>query len=630
MRIAALQSHHVRGTLAIGVGLSLVLALAVAFLPVLGLGGLRERVFDELLLANPATQDSRIIVVDIDSSPDGTGDAAWSREKTAELVDHLAADGAAVVAFDLVFSTLCNAALPENAALVAAIRKVPVVLGFLLSETSDGRAPAPLPPLIVRQPVAAPDLWFANDAEASCFFFEAVAASSATTSLAGDSDALIRFAPAVVVVGNTPYPGLALEAVRIGATLSTPVFGGDPPMLAYGPQRFPVDAAANLRLRPTGEQVWASRTVSAADLLAGKVPAERLKGAIVFVGSSRPELGGLRPTAASPLQPSVQIHADLATELLSGATPQRSPSSAIVEAAVAGIGGAIAALFAVAAAPIVALSVAVAVAVVWAGIAIGTVAAAGQLIDPLFPAATILIVYAVASLLHYAETRRAEENLRRRFGQHMPAAIVTRFVENPALLKLEGEERVVTALFTDIEGFSTATRDVGPRDLIAMLDQYLGGITRIITAHGGTVDKFVGDAVHAFFNAPLDLDSHADKAIDAALEIVAFTEEHRRQPAHAHFGLGRTRIGIETGPAIVGDVGSSDKIDYTAYGNAVNLAARLEAQNKVTGTAICIGPGARAGTSRPLRSLGVVDIRGFGSMELFTTEAALVQSPTLA
>ena len=130
----------------------------------------------------------------------------------------------------------------------------------------------------------------------------------------------------------------------------------------------------------------------------------------------------------------------------------------------------------------------------------------------------------------------------------------------------------MTALFTDIEGFTATTKLAGPRELIAMLDRYLGGIARIVIVHGGIVDKFVGDAVHAFFNAPLDLEGHTDKAIAAAIEIAAFGEAFRKMPENARFEFGRTRIGIESGLAVVGDVGSGGKIDYTAHGNVVNLA----------------------------------------------------------
>jgi len=135
------------------------------------------------------------------------------------------------------------------------------------------------------------------------------------------------------------------------------------------------------------------------------------------------------------------------------------------------------------------------------------------------------------------------------------------------------------------------------------------------------VDKVVGDAVHAFFNAPEDLTDHVNKAIDCADAIRALTEEMRQRPGFAEHQFGRTRIGIETGIAVLGEVGAGGKLDYTAHGDCINLAARLQEANKFLGTAICIGPQAAVESGRTLRSVGMHEIRGFGEMELFTSQA---------
>lgn len=611
-----------------GLLLSLGFALLIYFAPLPGIAAIRETVFDALIQLRLEPVAPEVVVVDIDETSDGAGEAAWSRSKTAALVERLAAAGSAVVAFDLVFSAFCEPDTPGNAELAAAMAKLPVVLGFFLNDRNEG-APAPLPPLAVRTPMMVPDLWFSASAEKSCVQFETVAAGTGVASLAGDNDARIRVAPAVVVVADAGYPGLALEALRIGKAWPVPVFGGDPPIFRLGSLSVPVDSGGNLRLRPTASAVWAARTVTAVEVLAGTADG-RLEGAIVFVGSSQPEMGGLRATATSPLEPSVQIHADIATALLAGIVPFRDPGASLIEALAAGLAGAVVTLLALWWRPAIVFPIAAGLAAAWVGAVGGIYWSNAMLFDPLYPAGAVLIVYAVTSIVRYAATLRAEETLRRRFGQHLPPALVTRFVENPSLLKLEGEERMVTALFTDIEGFTATTKLAGPRELIAMLDGYLGGIAHIVTSHGGVVDKFVGDAVHAFFNAPLDLDGHADKAIAAAIEIAAFGEAFRGKPENARFAFGRTRIGIESGLAVVGDVGSGEKIDYTAHGNAVNLASRLEGANKELGTAICVGPGAKAGATVPLTSLGEIEVRGFGRLEVFSPELPSGQSPTLA
>ena len=202
-----------------GLLLSLLFALLIHFAPLPGIAQIRETVFDALIQLRPRPAAPEVVVVDIDERSDGSGDDAWSRTKTAAMVEQLAAAGAAVVAFDLVFSAFCEPDVPGNAELAAALAKLPVVLGFLLNDRNEG-SPAPLPPIAIKQPIAAPDLWFAASAEKSCVAFESAAVGTGVASLAGDGDARIRLTPAVVVVADAPYPGLALEALRVGKALA--------------------------------------------------------------------------------------------------------------------------------------------------------------------------------------------------------------------------------------------------------------------------------------------------------------------------------------------------------------------------------------------------------------------------
>jgi adenylate cyclase len=201
--------------------------------------------------------------------------------------------------------------------------------------------------------------------------------------------------------------------------------------------------------------------------------------------------------------------------------------------------------------------------------------------------------------------------VRRRFEQRLAPELVRRIVEQPSLVKLGGEAREVTALFTDVEGFTAMTHRAGPEQLVAVLDDYFEGVTAIVVQHGGMVDKIVGDAVHALFNAPIDLDQHPLRAIECAIEIRAWAQSYRARPLPVAIGFGRTRIGIETGQAIVGDIGVQAKLDYTAHGDAVNAAARLEAANKDFGSTICVGPAAAARCDTAmLRPLGTIAVRG--------------------
>jgi adenylate cyclase len=221
-------------------------------------------------------------------------------------------------------------------------------------------------------------------------------------------------------------------------------------------------------------------------------------------------------------------------------------------------------------------------------------------------------VFMAASMTSSVVSGRRKALMRQRLEQHLAPVVVRRILQTPAEFKLIGERREITALFTDIEGFTAMTHRVDAAALMAALDNYLEGIAIIIAAHDGMIDKIVGDAVHAFFNATIDLEDHPNKAIECAIALRSWAEVFRHCPEAAAIGFGRTRIGIETGPAIIGDVGIRAKLDYTAHGDAVNVAARLEHANKELGSSICIGPEAASRCLQSLlRPLGKISVDGY-------------------
>ncbi len=620
--------------------------LALALMPERLRVAPREAMFDMALSLRPRAAPAQappIVVVDIDrDSLLAIGAWPWRRGLIARMVEIAVSRGAAAVAIDILLTgpdqrspgsvarrladETGEAALHEVAArledgdrrLIAAMADRPVALAILLDP--DGTIQPEGPPVLTRGQPRLADLWSATGAAGPLPELADGAAGLGVASLAADADGVVRRVPLLARAAGRLIPGLAVEAARLAAEATGYLLSGPDAVLAVGESSITLPQDGMLRLSPrTGGR--AIVTISAARMLAEGADLPDLKGAILFIGSSAPEAGGLRLSHLDPLISSTRLQALALSQLLAGESPRRPRHATALEIALGGIAGLTALVMSLRFRPLVAASSVLALMLVCCALA---VALAGRdlLLDPTGALAAAPAGFLATSLAAYSLTRRREAALRRRFEQHLAPGIVARIAAAPESLKLDGERRRVTALFTDIERFSELTARTSPEELIALLDGYFEGVARIIVAHGGMIDKFVGDAVHAIFNVPLDLPDHTDKAIACAVAILRWTEDHRSDALPHRLELGRTRIGIEEGEVVVGDVGLATKLDYTAHGAAMNLAARLEAINKELGTAICIGPSAAAATNLPLRRLGPVEVRGTGTLELFTPDEA--------
>jgi class 3 adenylate cyclase/CHASE2 domain-containing sensor protein len=204
------------------------------------------------------------------------------------------------------------------------------------------------------------------------------------------------------------------------------------------------------------------------------------------------------------------------------------------------------------------------------------------------PTLSSAAAFAAMESLSGRDARRQREFIHGAFSRYVSPKLVERLVRNPERMKLEGERREMTFLFTDVKDFTTMSEKLESHDLAHILNAYLEGITAIVLGRDGMVDKFIGDAVFAIFNAPVDLPDHADKAVHAALEIDRFCQEFHETQVRAGIPFGITRIGVHTGTAVIGNFGSSARFTYTALGDAVNTASRLEALNKHFGTRIAV------------------------------------------
>ncbi len=600
--------------------LSLAIVLALwAGVPDLRLF-LRERALDRLLAFMPAVSTGPgVSVVDIDRAAlDRFGPWPWPRAQMAALVRVVAAAHPAALGLDILLAGPDRFAqqtpgdrTPEgDQALRAALQAVPTVLAFALAPGQGRPVPLPATPVLVGGAPSLPRLWRAPGVVAPEPALAGAARGFGALVAAADPDGPVRRVPLLVLTGSTLRPGLALELVRVAGGASALVLDAAGRVRA-GPVAAPTGEDAALRLDQPGPGRWAKRTISAAALLADPSAASRLAGRIVLIGASAPEAGGLRVTPASAVTPSVQIQAAAVEALLAGRVATRPGWLGGVEFAAAAALGLSALLLAMRLKPAIGALTVLLLAVLWAGVALMAGPAADLLADPAGPASVMLIAFAAAALARFTRDEWRARLLRASFEQHLAPEVVRRIAAEPTKLRLQGELRDITSMFTDIEGFTSMTERADAADLIALLDTYFDVIAGVVTEHGGMVDKIVGDAVHAIFNAPFELPGHPARAIDCALALLAATETVRRSPPGRRLELGRTRIGLETGPAIVGDVGGARKLDYTAHGNAVNTAARLEAANKTLGTSICIGPGTAARVdATTLRRVGRIAVRG--------------------
>jgi adenylate cyclase len=231
---------------------------------------------------------------------------------------------------------------------------------------------------------------------------------------------------------------------------------------------------------------------------------------------------------------------------------------------------------------------------------------------PLLPAAAAVAVYGAAALVGFAIVRQRARQTRAMFAQYVPPAVVSRLIAQPELMRLGGEAREVTLMFTDLANFTTLSEQLSAEQTVEVLTGYFNAMTPIVHASGGTVDKFIGDAVMAFWGAPLSDPQHAAHAVQAAIAmqqamqaLVADLAARGLPPIHM-------RIGLHTGRVVVGNVGSEQRFSYTAIGDAVNLAARLEGANKAFGTGILLSAAtaAQLPASVALRALDDVIVKG--------------------
>ena len=599
--------------------------------------------------------DVPIRVVDIDdASLRRIGQWPWPRTIVAQLIDKLREAGSAVIAFDIDFAEpdrtspkLLLPLLAKNGVdaeeaekllammpdpdqrLAEAMRKVPLVTGFIL--TDRGQSQAPLAKagfaFVGDQPLGHVDSFSA--AVSSLPGLEAAAAGNGFLNQFVDWDHVVRRVPLILRLGEKPYPSLVAETLRVALGASSYIgraaganteksFGEKTGLTAIriGQLTIPTDAAGRVWLHYTAPVPRRDRFVSAADVLAGKFDPALFADHIVLVGTSA--AGVVNDLQATPIArgvPGVAIHAQLLEQILQGAflvRPDWAVGAETLFTLLVGIGLTLA-LPRIGALPSAVLggaSMAIAFGTSWL-----LLKHTQLLIDPVYPWAVITLVYLVASLLGYLRTEARQRQIRGAFSQYMSPHYVAELAAHPERLKLGGQARTMTILFCDIRGFTSLSEKLDAESLTQFMNSFLSPMTEIITERKGTIDKYIGDCIMAFWNAPLDDPDHVRNAVRAAQAMRSKLAELNRlwqaEAAYRVFLPVRIGIGINTGQCVVGNFGSLQHFDYSLLGDPVNLASRLEGLGKVYGVDLMIGEETAARLGDPeLIELDLVAVKG--------------------
>ena len=580
-------------------------------------------------LADPASARGDIVLVLVDqTSLDWTSDNGipwpWPREFYGALLDFFARGGARSVTFDILFDGDSALGVYDDRAFTEAMkRNGTAVLACFIGNTAGRHTvwPDNIPP---------PN-WFADtetagpwpafpDARRAVFPPPEMAAAPLLGNIqaAPDRDNIFRRVPLFKVFDGQLVPSLGLAAALADHPDAALAFR--PGTVHIGDYTIPVDAKGQAILRFHGPfRTFPSFT--AASLLQSElrlreglenpvVDPEEFRDKAVFIGYSAPGLFDYRPTPMEGTYPGVGIHATVLDNLLSDRFMRKVPDRVSVALlAVLCLAGAIGLTFA---------------GTTWLGglglaLTLGipsTLAALAYLGGWWLPLVVLqtgaVLTVGSALMTSYIVQGRQQRFIRNAFQQYLSPAVIEELVRSPERLQLGGEYRQLSIFFSDLSGFTSLSEKLNPAQLTALLNEYLTAMTDLILVRKGTIDKYEGDAIIAFWNAPVDVPDHPVRAVEAALQCQQkLTDLRGELKARYGFEL-HMRIGINTGPAIVGNLGSTMRFDYSMLGDAVNLAARLEGVNKVFGTGIIISGSTREaiGEAFPVREIARVGVVG--------------------
>ena len=621
------------------------------------LTNLSNLVFDayQRAVPRPWTPELPVRIVDIDeASLARLGQWPWPRDRLAAVAEFAQDAGAAAIVFDFLFAepdrtspeevltTLSDTparralakalelSIPHDISFASALGETGSVLAAALTQKPGGTLPVK-----AGYAVAGDDpTRFIRHYDGATPPLDVLAENAkgiGAINWLPDRDQVIRRVPMVLAGPDGFVPTLAAEALRVAQGASTYVlrasnasgetaFGATTGLNAIriGGIEVPTDPNGAVVVRYS--EPAPGRYIPAWKILAGEVPEEELKGRIVLVGTSAAGLFDLRATPVAAVVPGIEVHAQVIEHIVSGgwlARPDWAPGLEIVAAVL----GALFSAIVVAKLPVrAALPVALSLSALFCLASWFAFTREGLFIDPVFPAGTALGALFAASATVIFTKERARREIRHAFSRYLAPDLVDEVAADPARLKLGGEMREMTLLFSDIRGFTTLSEGMEAETLTRFLNAFLTPMTDVILSRRGTIDKYMGDAVMAFWNAPVDDPDHASNASGAALDMLAaLTRFNAGHEGTAKVAIG---IGINTGECCVGNLGSEQRFDYSVIGDDVNVASRLEGLTKFYGVPILAGE-ATAAAARGYEFLELDRVRVKGKKTALTVSALL-------
>jgi adenylate cyclase len=585
----------------------------------------RLRAFDLFQVLRPREQTARpVVIVDIDeASLKDIGQWPWPRTVVADLVNRLNALGAVVIGFDVVFPEPDRmspavaaesfrgldaetreklAGLPSNDEVLAqAIKEARVVVGQAGSAIPAPRSQAEMAlqtGFAVKGPDPAPFLVKFAGLLRNVAPIEGAAAGRGLFSINPERDGIVRRVPVVMMAQDVLVPSLAVEMLRLvthsGAILVRTDEAGVKSVAVPGLE-VPTDRNGQFWVHFNKHDP--ARYVSATDVLHGRVDADRMRGRLALVGTSAIGLLDTKTTPVEPAMPGVEVHAQILESVLTKSLlthPNYAIGAELLLAVVLGLAIIIAAPMLPAAIVVAlgALLIGGLVALSWYFFAVRSL-----LIDFTYPLISCWLIYLVLTFVNYFREQKQRQQIRSAFGFYLSPQLVAQLAKSPEKLVLGGEERRMTILFSDVRGFTSISEHYkdDPQGLTHLMNRFLTPMTNAIIERKGTIDKYIGDAIMAFWNAPLDDAEHEANACEAALEMLARAEalnvEFKRE-ADANGGIYmplRIGIGLNTGPCVVGNMGSDFRFNYSVLGDTVNVASRLESRTKDYRLSMVIG-----------------------------------------